>query len=102
MAEENTMDSLRAEIKNLRSQLEELVKTAESKRAEISHETLEKLTHELENLRKNAGEHAHRIYDAGQAGLEEVGEHVRRSPLTSLAIAFGAGCVLSCLIRHLR
>lgn len=102
MPEENTMDSLRAEITNLRSQLEDMVKTAESKRSEVSHEVIEKLTKELENLRKNAGEHAHKIYNAGQAGLDEVGEHVRRSPLTSLAIAFGAGCVISCLIRHLR
>lgn len=102
MAEENTMETLRAEIKSLRSQLEDLVKTAESKRAEVSHEAMEKLTRELENLRKNAGAQAHKIYDAGQAGLDEVGEHVRRSPLASLAIAFGAGCVISCLIRHLR
>lgn len=102
MAEENTMEKLQEEIKTLRSQLEDMVKAAESKRSEISHEVLEKLTNELESLRRSAGDQAHRIYDAGQAGLDEVSAHVRRSPLTSLAIAFGAGCVISCLIRHLR
>lgn len=102
MAEESNMEKMQDEIKSLRSQLEDILKNVESKRSEVSHEVLEKLTKELESLRKSAGDQAQRIYEAGQSGLDEVGEHVRRSPLTSLAIAFGAGCVISCLIRHLR
>lgn len=101
MPDDNT-EVLREEIKNLRAQLEELVKTAGEKRSEITHEVMEKLTKEIEELRKHAGHRAHQLYEAGNAGLDDISERVRRNPLASLAIAFGAGCVLSCLLRHLR
>ncbi len=101
MAEENT-EALRDEIKNLRAQLENLIKAADEKREQVSHEAIDKLTRELENLRKSAGEQAHKIYEAGQTGLDDISDHVRKHPLACLAVAFGAGCVLSCIMRHLR
>lgn len=104
MADSNAseLDALKAEFLNLRKQIEGIIKNAEGKKTEVSNEVLEKLGKELEELRKNAGAHAHKLYAAGQNGLDEVEEHVRHNPLLSLAIAFGAGCVISCLVRHLR
>lgn len=99
---DNGIQALREELKNLRDQIENVVKTAEGKKSEISADLMDKLSRELENLRKNAGTQAHRLYDAGQEGLGEVEEHVRKNPLLSLAVAFGAGCIMACLLRHLR
>lgn len=99
---ENAIDALRDELKNLRGQIENIVKTADGKKSEIGSDLVDKLSKELEKLRKNAGDQAQRIYNAGQDGLGEVEETVRKNPLVSLAVAFGAGCVLSCLFRHLR
>lgn len=101
MADDNTQ-ALRDEINTLRSQLEQLIKSAGEKRSEMTHEAVEKLTKELENLRKSAGDQAHKLYAAGQTGLDEISDHVRQHPLACLAVAFGTGCVLSCLMRHLR
>lgn len=99
---ENAIDAMREELQNLRGQIENIVKTAEDKKSEIGSDLVEKLSNELEKLRKNAGDQAHRLYNAGQAGFGEVEETVRKNPLASLAVAFGAGCILSCLFRQLR
>lgn len=102
MSDQNSaMDAVRGELNKLAAQVENIVKSMEGKKASESSELLDKLTKELASLRQAAGERAQRAYDAGQMGVEEVGEHVRRNPVTSLLIAFGAGCVMSCLIRHL-
>ena len=100
--QQDTMETLRAELDKLRQQLESIVKTAESKKSEMGSEILDRLTKELEHLRGAAQEQAHRIYQHGQAGYSELGDKVRENPMASLLIAFGAGCVLSCLFRHLK
>lgn len=106
MAEANdnagSVDALRAELRNLSAQVEKIVKTVDGKKDEATAELIDKVSRELEHIRSLASDRAGKIYDAGQAGLDEVGEHVRRNPLASLLVAFGAGCVISCLFRHLR
>lgn len=101
-SQESTLDSLRAELSKLRSQLEGIVKNADSKKSEVAEDLIDRLTRELSSLRQTAEARAHKIYDAGLNGADEVGEHVRNNPLSSLLIAFGAGCVISCLLRRLR
>lgn len=100
--EQGTLENLRAELSKLRSQLENIVKSADSKKTEVSEDLIDKLTRELENIRHSAKSGANKIYDAGQTGYEEVGQHVRNNPVSSLLIAFGAGCIISCLLRRLR
>lgn len=100
--DQNTLDVLLGKLGKLGNQLENLVKNAEGKKTEVSEDLLERLTRELEQIRKTARAQAHNIYESGQAGLEEVGAQVRKNPLTSLVIAFGAGFIVSCLFRHLR
>lgn len=96
------MDSLRSEINNLRAQLEGIIKSAEEKRHDFTTDMAHKIAKELEHCRHKAAERAEHLRVAGEAGLHEVGDHVRQNPLVSLLIAFGAGWVISCLFRHLR
>lgn len=98
----HTLETLREELSGLKSQLEKILKNAENKKSDLKEDLLDRLTKELEHLRKNAGDHAHKIYEHGQEGAEAVTEHVRRNPLASVLIAFGAGYVLSCIFRHMR
>lgn len=100
--EQDTIETLRNELSKLRQQLENIVKTAEDKKNEVSGDIIDRLTKELEQLRNSARSQAHKLYETGQYGCEEVSEKVRQNPVASLLIAFGAGCVISCLFRHLR
>lgn len=104
MAENNehNIDALRSELNSLRNQLEGMVKNLETKHHEVCGEVHAKIADELEHYRKLANKHAQKVYDAGQAGIEEVGSHVRENPLASLLIAFGVGCVVSSLLRQMK
>lgn len=103
MADTNiSIESLKAELNTLRSEMANLVKSLESKKGEFSADAAEKIAKELHHYRNLASSEARQLYEQGQAGLDEVGDKVRNNPIASLAIAFGAGCVLSCLFRHLK
>lgn len=98
----STVDTLKNELDKLRTQIEGMVKNFETTKGEKASDLVDKLSAELEKLKSGAKNQAGRLYDAGQDGVEELGEHVRKNPLLSLAIAFGAGCIISCLFRHLK
>lgn len=103
MAESNTeqtMDSVRAELTKLRDQIEHLIRHKANEKASENADLLEKVNRELEYLRRSATERAQSAYQAGQAGIEQVGDQVRRNPILALAIAFGAGCLLSGFFRR--
>ncbi|WP_165072387.1 DUF883 family protein [Desulfovibrio sp. ZJ200] len=104
MAENNEepMDALRNELTNLRDQVETLVKSLGESGSAVSSDLIAKLENELEHYRKMATDKMHQMYEAGSAGVESMGEHVRKHPLTCVAVAFGAGCVLSWLFRQAR
>lgn len=102
MAENNEepMDALRNELNNLRDQVETLVKSMGESGSAASSDLIAKLEKELEHYRRIAADKMHKVYEAGSAGVENMGEHVRKHPLTCVAVAFGAGCVLSWLFRQ--
>ena len=104
MAEKNeeSMDTLRNELNTLRDQMETLVKSLGEKGGEASSDMVAKLERELEHYRRMAADKVHKAYEAGSAGIEQVGAQVRRNPVTSLLVAFGAGCALSWLFRQYR
>lgn len=104
MAENNeeSMDTLRNELNTLRDQVETLVKSLGDSGSAASSDLVAKLEKELEHYRKLAADKMHKVYEAGSAGIENMGEHVRKNPLACLAVAFGAGCVLSWLFRQSR
>lgn len=99
---QNPLDAVRGELNTLRTQLEGLVKNMEDKKNEFSHDAAGKLARELEHYRSLAQDKAQKVYSAGQAGLEEVGDQVRQNPFLSLGVAFGAGLIISCLLHRLR
>ena len=88
------LDSLREEMGKLAAQVQNFVNSHTDKKGDDSNELLDKLLKEMASLRQS-------ISKSAQSGVEEVENKVRGNPLTSLLIAFGAGCVISCLIRHL-
>lgn len=102
MAENNeeSMDALRNELTSLRDQVEALVKSLGDSGSAASSDLIAKLEKELEHYRKMAADKMHKVYEAGSAGMENMGEHVRKHPLRCVAVAFGAGCVLSWLIHQ--
>lgn len=96
------MATLRNDLNKLKEQIENLARDVQERKGEVSADFASKIAKEIEHYRKLASEGAQRAYAAGQNGLEDVGDQIRQNPLTSLAIAFGAGCIISCLFRHLR
>ena len=98
---EETVKKLQDEIHHLRAQLEGLVQTVGEKKDELAAGLESKLAAELGHYRALAKENLGRAYDAGSEGVEELGAQVRRHPLASLAAAFGAGYILSSLLRKL-
>lgn len=99
---EHTVEELRKELGAMREQMDSLLETLKDRKDEVGGELSSRLAREFEHYRHLAHDQARRFHDAGSAGMEEVSEQVRRNPMTSLLIAFGAGCVISCLFRHLR
>lgn len=95
---QSAMDAFREEMNNLRSQIEAIAKTIDDKRHEVTADMAQRIAKELDKARAKA----HQLKAAGKAGFNEVEDRVRQSPVSSLAIAFGAGWLLSCLFRHLR
>lgn len=105
MAENNqqsTMEGLRDELASLRNQMESLLKTFSSKGQDLGGDLAARIAKELKDYKNIASEKAGQLRDAGQAGLGDVEEQVRKNPLASLLIAFGAGYIISCLFRKLR
>lgn len=98
---EENVTALRNEVTALRAQMESLVKSLGEKKAELAAHAEKKLAEELEHYRGLARENLGRAYDAGSEGLEELSARVRRNPIASIATAFGAGCLLSWLLRKL-
>lgn len=104
MADNNqsTLDNLREELASLKSQMQDIFKTVSAKGQDASSDLAARIAHELHNYKHIADRKAGQLRDAGQAGLEDVENHVRQNPVASLLIAFGAGYVISCLFRRLR
>lgn len=99
---EHTVEDLRKELGSMREQMETIFNAFKETKDDMAGEVSSRIARELGHYRQFARDGARKVYDAGAAGMEEVSEQVRRNPMASLLIAFGAGCVLSCLFRHLR
>lgn len=98
---QSAMDTMRAELSSIKEQIQKLFNNFESRKSDELSSLVDKLSKEIAQLREGANTKAQQLYDAGHAGLDEVGEHVRKNPMSSLLVAFGAGCVLSWLLRQI-
>ena len=99
---EHTVEELKQELNSMREQMDSLLETLKGRKDELGGELSSRLSRELEHYRHLAHDQARKLHDAGSAGMEEVSAQVRRNPMMSLLIAFGAGCVFSCLFRNMR
>ncbi|MEZ5451400.1 MAG: hypothetical protein R3E93_01090 [Thiothrix sp.] len=101
MATAKTTESeldLRAEFDALRKQVSEVLGELQSKGKATSSRLADKLEAEASRYQEQAGEKLQDALDAGNAGLNEVGDQIRRNPVASLLVAFGAGYLLSRLL----
>ncbi|OQX07227.1 MAG: hypothetical protein BWK73_28635 [Thiothrix lacustris] len=81
----------RAEFDTLHTQVNELLESLKSK-AEATSATLgENIESKVEHYHDKAEQKLHDVYEAGNAGLNDVGEHIRKNPVASMLIAFGVG-----------
>lgn len=101
-AHEHSVEELRKELEAMREQMDALLQTLKDKAGDLGGEASSHLAQELEKYRQLAQERAGKVYEAGAEGMEEISEKVRRNPMTSLLIAFGAGCILSGLFSRSR
>lgn len=99
---QSTVDSLRAELEAMRTQMKNLVQPVSAKVQDTAEDLAARLSRDVEHYRHLASARAAQLRDLGQAGIEDVGEQVRRNPVTSLLIAFGLGCVVTSIFRSLR
>lgn len=98
--EENTIDVLKDDLQALQKQVGELAKSLKDTGVEKTSELTAKLEKELEKYQKLASEKVQKVYEAGNAGLDDVSERIRQNPLGSLLVAFGAGYILSRIFRN--
>lgn len=93
------ISAIQADVKHLREEVAGLAGSICAKNRESIEGLGRRLADQLEQYGVPAGEGAKKLVGAGQAGLEELCEHVRNNPVSSLLAAFGAGAVLACLLR---
>ncbi len=86
---------LREEFNELRAQVNDLVQALKSRTEEKAGKLNKKLESELEDIQDKAGEKLHEVYEAGDASLNELNDHIRKNPVSSLAIAFVVGYAIS-------
>lgn len=81
----------RAEFDTLRDQVNELLKSLKNKTEATASSLGENIESKMEHYQDQAGQKLHDAYAAGNAGLNDVGEHIRKNPVASMLIAFGVG-----------
>lgn len=91
----DTETDLREEFNELRAQVNDLVQALKSKTEEKAGKLNKKLESEFEDIQDKAGEKLHEVYEAGDASLNELNDHIRKNPVSSLAIAFVIGYAIS-------
>lgn len=81
-------DALRTEVSDL---LQSLKNKSEAKASTLS----ETLQNKAGQYQDQAEQKLHDVYEAGNVGLNEVGDHIRKNPVASLLVAFGMGYAIS-------
>lgn len=95
-----TQADIREELNALRLQINELVQAMKTKGEERTEKLGKKLESELEYYQEKAEEKLHDARDIGEAGLDDLSKRIRKSPVTSLLVAFSVGYLLSKILDH--
>lgn len=88
------------EIDDVRADLDALRKDIGKLSDSLSSNLASNAAQAAETARARVGEAASAASDKVRAGAETVGEKVEERPLTSMAVAFGAGLVLGKLLNR--
>lgn len=89
-----TETDFREEFDALRTQVNDLLQSLKDKTAATSDTLVENVESKVEHYQDKAGQKLHDVYEAGNAGLNDVSEHIRKNPVASMLIAFGVGYAL--------
>lgn len=93
-------EDLREEFEALRKDVTEIMELLKDKGSAVKDELGAELEEKFEDYQTKARQGAEDAYEKGAEGLEDVGERIRKNPLASLAIAFGAGYIISKLMEQ--
>jgi ElaB/YqjD/DUF883 family membrane-anchored ribosome-binding protein len=91
-------EDMREEFDALRKDVSEIMALLKDKGSAYKDELSEQIEEKFEDYQARARQGAEEVYEKGSEGLEEVGSRIRQHPLASLAIAFGAGYIISKLM----
>lgn len=86
-AETAVETGFREEFDTLRTQVSDLLQSLKSK-AEATSDNLESTVGRYQD---KAGQKLHDVYEAGNTGINDVSDHIRKNPVASVLIAFGVG-----------
>ncbi|HPE62406.1 MAG: hypothetical protein KDI15_07635 [Thiothrix sp.] len=92
--DETADTELRQELDALRDLVSELLDEFRGEKEGPSRQ-VDQLKAKLEKYQNQAEQKLHDAYNSGSTHLDDVGGLIRRNPLASLAVAFGAGYLLS-------
>lgn len=92
--------TLRAELERLRAELAGLTGSAKERPAAGATDASDGVEHAIGQLVDRIRRVADDVKGKGQENLDVLLEKVKERPITSLAVAFGAGLVLSRLLRR--
>lgn len=93
------LGAIRDDMKNLRDEVAGLAQSIGAKNREAIESLGSMISGQLGQLDLLSGDGAKKALDTGQAALDQLCEHVRKNPASSLLAAFGAGAILAALLR---
>jgi ElaB/YqjD/DUF883 family membrane-anchored ribosome-binding protein len=97
-ANKDNDNDLRKEFDALKDQVNSLLELLKEKEQEKAANIKDEITDRLEDYEEKAKEQMQHAIELGSENLDKVGAKIQSNPLTSLALAFGVGYLLSRVI----
>jgi ElaB/YqjD/DUF883 family membrane-anchored ribosome-binding protein len=96
--EQNADFDIRSELDSLKSQLSDLLDSAQEEGSSKASRLQKKVGRQVEHYKEAATDKAEEAMEAGMDGLYQVQRQMRKNPVLALSIAFGAGYLVSRLM----
>lgn len=88
-------ENLQEEVETLRKDMNEMMELLKSSGSDIKDELSDALEEKFAKYQTKTQNSVADLYEKGGEGLDDIGQKIKDNPLASLAIAFGAGYILS-------
>lgn len=98
----DAMKNIHSDLAKLRQQLENIIKSAETKKKDTYEDIINKLKDSLKNIQNDITIQDHKFFAFGESGYKTINEYVSKNPISSVLLAFGAGFIFSHLTRKIR